>query len=135
MDNSSETTSEPNFDDLRPERRISAKTAKILTYAPSILEARARGVPWTQIAARLTETGTPVKADYLRAIIERYGAKAKAPGKAAYRAAMPVLVERKSKSADKPQTKTITKTITPPQSSADGEDVAKSIMSRLGGQK
>lgn len=133
MDNSSDTTSEPTFDDLRPERRISAKTAKILTYAPSILEARARGVPWTQIAARLTETGTPVKADYLRAIIERYGAKAKAPGKAAYRAATPVLVERKSKSADKPPTKTATKVTTPPKSSADGEDIATTMMHKLGG--
>jgi hypothetical protein len=133
MDNPSEPTSEVSFDDLKPQRSLKKNTLRILDNAPSILEARARGVPWTMSAARLTEAGMKVTPDYLRAIIERYGAKAKAPGKAAYRAANPVLVERKSKATEKPPTKTPTKITTPTQASAD-DDVATNIMNRLGGK-
>jgi hypothetical protein len=132
MDNSSETTSEPTFDDLRPERRISAKTAKILTYAPSILEARSRGVTWTQLASRLTEAGTSVKPDYLRAIMERYADSIPASAKGQRRALLPTLVTRATKPREKkvstvvstpPRQPTTSPATTPPVSKSPSEFV------------
>lgn len=86
------------FGDLRPERRVSDKTAKILEYGPVMLKARGEGVTWKQLAGRLDRIGLKVSPEYLRALMERHAATIGAVPKAGRKAMPPVLVVKGTRS-------------------------------------
>jgi hypothetical protein len=109
--------------DLEPEKRISGRTAKILSMAESIESARARKCSWKIIAARLEKADIHISAEHLRLVMKRYRSAGKPSSKASLKPRRP--------NPSKPAQKTL-EPDTPPAAKAPPEPIITTPPSQSG---